>query len=178
MRNEILRKALFLSFIVVSFSGCAQELSSIQNVLTKTNKMLSSGSTDMSIPRLSPNQSQALQDQLRSKIGDHNIRQAREEAKEELEKILSVSACYSKYDIHRYLSAYSVAGKQDYLAPMWNMDFHPKSQCLSVIRLDDWKMHAKNAFSFRAMFVSDSSSEGRSVTYLMVKQPEGVWLLK
>jgi hypothetical protein len=58
------------------------------------------------------------------------------------------------------------------------MEYHPKSQCLSVTRLDDWKMHAKNAFSFRAMFVSDASSEGRSITYLMVKQPEGVWLLK
>jgi hypothetical protein len=56
--------------------------------------------------------------------------------------------------------------------------YHPKSQCLTVTRLDNWRMLARNAFSFRAVFVSDASSESVQESYEMIKQPDGTWLLR
>jgi hypothetical protein len=83
MQINVLKKAVFLSLIVLICPGCAQELSNLQSVLSATNKVLTTGNTDvnMSIPRLSPRQSQALQDQIHSKVGDQNIILAREEAR-------------------------------------------------------------------------------------------------
>ena len=58
-----------------------------------------------------------------------------------------------------------------------NMRYHPQSECLDVQRVDGWTAKARNAFRFRAQFVSAQSGESGERYYELVKQPDGVWLL-
>ena len=166
---NLIRINISIIVAVILLCGCTQ-LSALNNTITKTN-------VAMNMPSMTETQNQTMHANLLKKVNDNAIAQARVEAKPTLENILTISACYSKFDINKYLTAYSVAGKQDYVTPMFMMQYHPKSQCLTVTRLDNWKMAAKNAFSFRAIFVSDASSESRSIFYEMIKQPDGMWLL-
>lgn len=57
------------------------------------------------------------------------------------------------------------------------MQYHPKSQCLDVQRLDAWTSVALNAFRFRAQFVSEQSGESAQRFFTLAKQPDGVWML-
>jgi hypothetical protein len=41
-----------------------------------------------------------------------------------------------------------------------------------------WRMLARNAFTFRAVYLSEASSESRSINYEMVKQADGAWLFR
>ncbi len=54
--------------------------------------------------------------------------------------------------------------------------FHPKTQCVTVDRIDDVKAEAKNALSYRVVYVSDVSGETFITKYTMAQQPDGAWL--
>ena len=172
---------MLVAIAMLSLCGCMQQLKDLNSTLTKTNAAVAQGSTMPNMPEMSELQRQTLHSKLVNKVNDRAIHQAREEARPVIEKILEISACYPRFDIGRYLNAYSVAensGAYGHSAPMVMMNYHPKSECLTVSRVDSWRMLAKNALSFRAVFVSDASSESSSVNYEMIKQPDGTWLLR
>jgi hypothetical protein len=184
---------ILIGITIVYMCGCAQQLQHLSSALAETNRALAGGNkapnqpgmyasntptmSAPNMPTMSEAQAQAMHRHLSSKLGDRALLQAREEAKDNIEKILALSACYPDWQISRYLAPYSMEGRSDHEAPMLGMNYHPKSQCLGVVRIDNWKMTAKNAFSFRAVFVSEASAESRSIHYEMVKQPDGAWLL-
>jgi hypothetical protein len=184
---------ILIGITIVHMCGCAQQLQHLNNALAETNRALAGGINATNKPGMYPSntptmsapdmpvmseaQGQAIRIHLSSKLGDRALLQAREEAKDNIEKILAISACFPGWQIHRYLAAYSMEGRGDHETPMLGMNYHPKSQCLGIARIDNWKMSAKNAFSFRAVFVSEASAESRSIHYEMVKQPDGTWLL-
>jgi hypothetical protein len=169
----------------LSLCGCLQQLTDLNNSLSRASKMLPSesqvaapGSSLANLPQMSKPQLQIQQSQLSARTNDRAALQAREEARPVLEKVLSRSACYPRTDVYRYLTAYSIGERGGYPAPMVTMQYHPKSECLTVTRLDNWRMRARNAFSFRAVYVSDASSESATAEYEMIKQPDGAWLLR
>jgi hypothetical protein len=127
---------------------------------------------------MTPVQKEQLYSHLQSVSGSGDLRQAVSEAKPTIEKVLQISACYPNFDIYKYLQPYAADGNVAFGAPIAGMQYHPKTQCLSVIRLDSWKMLARNAFSFRSVFVSDASGESRSQYYEMIREPDGAWLFK
>jgi len=130
---------------------------------------------------MSERQTMTMNDQLLLKVHDMAVLRAREEARPTIQKVLAIAACYPNWDIGRYLTAYTTAekaGPYSQTAPMVTMNYHPKSECLTVTRVDNWRMLAKNALMFRALFVSDASSESASVNYEMIKDPDGSWLLR
>ncbi len=92
--------------------------------------------------------------------------------------VVLAQSCYPMYDVGKYLNRHSApnASGDIYLDPMYTMDHHPKSQCLTVDRVDDLKSTAKNAIAFRVIFVSDASGESKSLNYEMERQPDNTWL--
>lgn len=108
------------------------------------------------------------------------------DARNTASKVLLIISCYPERDVYTYLG--------NYLAPdsygpavfrgvikeniAMHMDYHPAGHCLTIDRIDNIKIEAKNAISFRAIFISDFSGETRERRYLMVKQPDGAWLFK
>lgn len=59
-----------------------------------------------------------------------------------------------------------------------NMQYHNRSQCVDVQRVDAWKVEARNAFSFRVQFVSEQSGESEEAFFTLSKQPDGVWMIQ
>jgi hypothetical protein len=177
MGKGIRKEGKVLAVIVVfSLCGCSiQQLKDLNSSLSKTNAALAPRSAVPSMPQMTEPQMQALHSRLSVKVNDNSILQVREEARDTIEKILTISACYPSWDIQRYLNAYTT-GERQHMAPMAATHYHPKSQCLTVTRLDNWRMLARNAFLFRAVFVSDASSESTSIDYEFIKQPDGTWL--
>lgn len=183
------KRAAIIVTSALSLFGCAQKLNDITSLLNSTKQVLASTGNIPSLPRaaglqgdlpamprMAEYQTQTLRAQISTKSGDNALAQAREDAKPTIEKILAISACCPDYTLQRYLAAYSVPEMGYYEAPMPRMQYHPKSQCLSVTRIDSWKMTARNAFSFRAIYVSEPSGESRSIVYEMIKEPDGTWL--
>lgn len=176
-----------LSLMVLLFTGCVQQLQDLNAALGKANGFLAPNSAGTPVasrggrgymPSMSDDQARELRSHLMVKLSDRALAQAKEEAAATIEKILAISACYPDYDIRSYLSAYAVAGSGIYYAPMTSMKYHPKSQCLRVTRVSNWKMNAKNAISFSATYVSEASDESSSLFYQMTKEPDGMWLLR
>lgn len=58
------------------------------------------------------------------------------------------------------------------------MQYHPKTSCVALLRLQGWKMPAANALGFEAIFQSEASKETSKAQYEFVRQPDGEWLLK
>lgn len=170
----------------LSLCGCLQQLTEINNSLSKASQIFSPGSQHGSpagdkvllMPHMTKPQLQTLHNQFSIRPHDPAVVRAREEARPVLEKILTISACHPDMYIHQYLVPYWSGQNHTPSAPMAGMQYHPKSECLTVTRLDNWRMNARNAFSFRAIYISDASSESRAEYYEMVKQPDGAWLLR
>lgn len=94
-------------------------------------------------------------------------------------EVVTSQSCYRSYDIYKYLGRYVAPKKSPELvfaSPMVNLTYHDKNACLSVERVDNFKSVAKNAISFRVVFVSDSSGESKNLNYTMIRQADGEWL--
>lgn len=172
---------MLILFSIFSLSGCARQLQDLDRTFSKINSFATSNSSvptnRSSMPRMSEAQVNTLHTLLMKQVHDQSIAQARAEANSDIEKILRVSACYSDSNPHTVLRQYSLPEKSFFEMPMWRTQYHPRSNCLTVTRLDSWKMLARNALTFRAVFVSEESSESTQVVYEMRRQPDGVWLL-
>ena len=82
-----------LSLVIFMLCGCMQQLKDFNSTLSRTNAALSPGSSITSVsnmPQMSEPQIQALHSQLITKVNDNAILHAREEAKGNIEKVLSI----------------------------------------------------------------------------------------
>ncbi|GFO54497.1 hypothetical protein GMSM_15040 [Geomonas sp. Red276] len=176
MKTTLRMSVQIVSLLILSLnSGCA-ELASLNKAITNKTAAITNNSASLNMPPMSSAQQEQMHSHFQAHFGS-GLQQAVEEARPTIEKTLQISACYPNYDIEKYLQPYTSGGGVIIGAPMAAMQYHPKTQCLSVVRLDSWKMLARNAFSFRAVFVSDASGESRSLYYNMIKEPDGAWLL-
>lgn len=175
--------ALFLAVGATTvLAGCLAQMEALNNALAKGNTAVSNfsgGTAAPPMPVMSGPQRQAMRSQLAVAVSDRGLVLAREEAKGTIEKVLVTSACYTGFDLNQYLQQYlDPQPDMGLFSPMVRMNYHPKSQCLTITRLDGWRMLAKNAFVFRAVYVSEASSETASLHYKMVKQADGAWLFR
>ncbi len=95
--------------------------------------------------------------------------------------VMLMQSCYGNYDVANVLARYTAPNYRPsdvFHSPMDNMAHHPKSKCLTVDRIDDMKATAKNAISFRVMYVSDVSGEGKPMYYEMEREPDDTWLFQ
>jgi len=164
--------------------GCAQQLEQVKQVnqaLSTINGAPRGGNQPMNGGlQPTPSQTAAIDSQLSGPMGDKNIAEARKEAAANISKLLNIMSCTPPGSYpSAYLTPMKAPGSNAtlHVPPTAHMRYHPKSQCLTVSRLDGWRMQAKNAFQFRAVYSSDASGEGASYGYTFIKQPDGAWLL-
>jgi hypothetical protein len=173
-------RKLILVVSAVSLIGCTEHLKHINQTLEGVTGVRGGGSAQPpSGPRLphpTPAQIEALQNQLTVKNADGLVSSARQEAWPTIQRVIGFVACYPGYDGERYLGQYRAPNNGSIWGVMASLHYHPKSQCLTVVRLDNWSMPARNALAFRAVYISEASGEGRDRTYELVKQPDGAWL--
>lgn len=62
--------------------------------------------------------------------------------------------------------------------PMLKTRYHNKSQCLDVIRIDDWAKPAKNALTFKVRLISPQSDEATYQNFTLVRQPSNEWMVR
>ena len=100
-----------------------------------------------------------------------------QESRDLVAEILLISSCnfHAPEDQLRRFKA--PGASLNFVTTTIRMRYHPPSECLDVQRVDGWSGKAKNAFRFRAQFVSAQSGESAERYYELVKQPDGIWLL-
>lgn len=160
-------------------------LERINNGLKKTNAALAgSGSTAQHGPAM-PTPSQAQVEQLAklvvSPVISADAKPLWDSARDRIGEVLLFESCYPEFGSYKYLAKYAAPGAEPALAfhsPIFRMTYHPKTECVSVERIDDVKLLAKNAFSFRVVFVSDASGETQTNRHSLVRQPDGAWLFR
>lgn len=107
-------------------------------------------------------------------------------ASETVLKVTQFLSCYPSFPVSEHLMRYVAPGDEQVAGFIFQgvMDrgayggfrYHPKSQCVSVDRIDSVKAKANNALSYRVIFLSDSSGETYIGRYTIARQPDGVWL--
>lgn len=120
---------------------------------------------------------------------DKTAAQAMEDALPVVKKVIAIHQCTIDKQSLRMLNTYGLPGSnfQDYYPQGfygWNgfvggdWRFHEKSICPSVQLIDQWKMQALNALSFRVVYFADDSGESDTFTYRMRKSSIGTWQLE
>jgi hypothetical protein len=123
---------------------------------------------------------------------DKAVAQAVDEALPTVKKILAIHRCVIDYQSLRLLNPFAVPGKvfgADIIAdqmtygrvvgvsPGKSWKYHQKSTCPSIRAIDNWKMPALNALTFRVSFLADDSGEADIRYYSLLKSPSGAWEL-
>lgn len=100
------------------------------------------------------------------------------EAKPTIEKMVAMTACtIQQSPLNQFTDPDSGLGLPAPLSVSYKLKYH-KSGCLSVLRINNVKRQASNAFSFTVYYQSPQSEETDSYDYLAIKQPDGEWLFK
>ncbi|MEJ8845119.1 hypothetical protein [Variovorax rhizosphaerae] len=182
IREKILRNIGIISTLatVALLSGCAQQVKQGNQTLGSTSNPQQSSGPVIGSPQPSQAQLAAIDATLTAPMSDKSIAEARREAAPNISKVLRIMSCSPRGELpNRYLNSLADPGTNlmNHVAPAIGMQYHPKGQCLTVTRLDGWRMKAKNAFYFRAVYSSDASGESSTRGYSFIKQPDGLWLL-
>lgn len=170
--------------LACSFVPAAQA----QNFLQKLNDKLAKASTALSgsssqtlgagAAQPTSQQLQQLADALSASGKPVQVQPMYEEARKTISDLLLVTSC-----------DFTQGGKQlvpfvapgvwvnSFVSPVATMSHHSRSQCLDVQRLDGWQAKAKNAFRFRALYVSAQSGESANKGFELTRQPDGNWLV-
>ncbi|MEI7870389.1 MAG: hypothetical protein WCI11_21135 [Candidatus Methylumidiphilus sp.] len=175
--------------IALSVSGCTSTLKDINGGLSTINNGLStvnSGRYSKSIPQQSNNalitssQQVSLQSNLKQKTLDKNIDSAIIESSPVIADFITINSCITGYDgsqLNRYAAPVKLYPNNNYNgAPIPQMRYHNKTSCATVLRVQGWKMPARNALQFEVSYISDTSGEVVKGSYEVVKQPNGEWL--
>ncbi len=101
-----------------------------------------------------------------------------QEAKGLIGEILLTTSCIFSSPGRMLAKHKAPQGVLDIWSVAMNMQYHNRSQCVDVQRVDAWKVEARNAFSFRVQFVSEQSGESQEAFFTLSKQPDGVWMIQ
>lgn len=180
-----------LACLTTIFSGCAglnEGLSTVNNGLSTINSALgtvtgtTTNATSASVlAPISAEQKQKIINGLSTSQAQYkgNIANAIGEATPNINQVISFLSCYPSYDAGKYLAQYAAPDYSPFAGlatPLRRMQYHSKSQCVTLNKLQGWKMPANNALRFEAIYISDTSGESIKQTYEIVKQPSGEWL--
>lgn len=186
-------KQLFISSLVtMSMVGCAnvnEGLNTLNNGLATVNQILGAPNTTTGQSTSAPNLARITTAQ--TNLISQNINKGQQqasakmriaitEASPNIEKVIRFISCYPNFNPQKFLNQYEAPNEDPFIThtPISRMQYHPKTQCVSVVRFQDWSMPAANALKFQVVYQSDSSGESNTQKYEMVKQPSGEWLYK
>lgn len=124
-----------------------------------------------------PNQKQAVQSAI-SKSDNPTINLAINEARKHIETLALNASCNSDYEligIGAILSSHAT-NRTNLWSPISGMQYAPRNQCLTVMRIGGWTMPAKNALHFTIVYQSDVSGENK-ISQVEMQKEDGVWLV-
>lgn len=125
-------------------------------------------------------QSAKIDAALQVKSPDKALTQAVAEAAAAIAPFLKIHSCMTGYNASS-LNVFAAPGKtypnNNYTkGPMPTMYKHDKAACVSVVRIQGWKMPSPNSLRFEVVYASDQSGESGKGQHEVQKQPGGEWL--
>ncbi len=184
-KEWIVRTLSFLTAVAclaatVSVQGCstAQLQGFNQQMANLNNGTASVANPGPPMPQFTAAQQQQLLSQINQPQTQLALRVAVRQAAPTMQKVLQFLACYPGLNPQKYLQQYVVPNDvvAIFYSPMSRMRYASKSQCVNITRIDGWRMHALNAFSFSVVYTSALSGEDATMQYAMVKGADGTWL--
>lgn len=165
-------------------------LEQANSALAEANLTLAGGAKPASTPgatkgvlpglaRISPEQRAAITDRLGKPQQNEDLEQSIAEARATLQPFLERTSCIPGYN-GSSLNIFAAPGYsfQMYVSPSIRTQYHDKSVCMDLVRLQGWNKPARNALQVEAVFEAADSGESTKAHYLLVRQPDGVWLLR
>lgn len=165
-------------------------LEQANGALAEANRTLAAGAAPASTPagtrgalpglaRISPEQRAAITDRLGKPQQSEDLQQSIAEAKATLQPFLERVSCIPDYNVSS-LNVFAAPGYSFaiYVSPSPRTQYHDKSVCMDLVRLQGWSKPARNALRVEAIFEAADSGESTKASYLLVRQPDGVWLLR
>lgn len=131
---------------------------------------------------MTPEQTTGLQAALSVKIGDPVIARDVAEARPLIEKLVTIGACNTSDAAWNATNVDRLNPKtfNDYIifTIVGTSKYHDKRFCFDVQRVGSWSKPAKNALSFQSWYVSSQSGEAGTVSFELIKTPEGRWMIR
>lgn len=128
---------------------------------------------------ISADQQSAIQNQFEVKTKDKNLAEAVGQAKENIGKFLEVESCIANFSGSQ-LNLYAAPGKQfadmNYWPVMASARKHVRDTCVTVTKIQGWKLSAKNSLVFEVVYTADDSGEIVKKRYEVQKQGDDSWL--
>ncbi len=167
-------------------------LEQMNNSLAETNRALAGGATPVStsspaaksqtlagLARIAPEQRAAITERLAQTQPNQDLQQSIAEAKTTIQPFLERASCITTWN-GSSLNIFAAPGANfgTYSAPNLRTQYHDRSTCMDVVRLQGWSKPAKNALKFEAVFEAADSGESTKGNYLLIRQPDGVWLFR
>jgi hypothetical protein len=196
-------KAFSLIGLVMLSSGCAEDLKNLQQFNSSLSTLAAGGQPrpaffgDQATPIfsqnvMSPNIVDAFQSKLTPPSNNGAISANWTSAKPLVEKVVGLGACgvgpYANNGGQDEIEAWKSLGRwtdPDVKNPLvsgsfplaiWHTQYHPKSSCMSILRIDKWAKPSRNTLAFRVQFVSDASDETVYINYLFKILDDGTWV--
>ncbi len=191
---KIFRVFLCLAVIPI-LSGCAAELSKNLQTLNQslqTRQAAGNSALGFSQNVMPPSETARFESKLSPNSSDRALTANWNSLKPLADKLVSLSACgvgpWPQNGGQNEIEAWKSLGR--YIDPdvrnphshgsfplaIWHTQYHPRSACMNILRVDKWSMPSKNSISFRVQFISDISNETVFVIYLFKANEEGTWL--
>lgn len=135
------------------------------------------------VSALTDAQVQAIAKAIRKGPHPATLKEGTDELWPTLDRWVERIACINHYEGARSIDEFaapraSMVIKYMHAYPMSFMRYHDIDQCLSVLRLQGWRMPADNALQFEVVFRADDSGETTTSQHEAVRQPDGSWLFR
>lgn len=167
----------------------SKDLSNLNVAMASALPASSGNSTASNAPRLATPAKNAGKNTQLVVPTDKAVAQAMEDALPVVKKVVGIHQCTMDKQSLRMLNAYGIPGSnfQDYYPQGFygwsgyvggDWRYHEKSTCPSVQLIDQWRMQALNALSFRVAYFADDSGESDIFTYRLRKSSAGTWQLE
>ena len=174
---------LATAIVLISISGCAQDLERMTNDLRALNQGTSRPA--QATPSLSLAQStETAQAQPTQLIipSDKSVAAAIDSALPVIKEVISLNRCMKNEDSLRMLNFYAVPGKNFQLHWYYPnsknyLKYHDFNKCISARTMDQWSMPALNVLRFRVVYFADDSGETVNFQYEFKRIDDGSWKL-
>jgi hypothetical protein len=133
------------------------------------------------LAKMTGEQLSSLQDNLIAKSKDRDTIEAASQAKDVIFQVLAFESCLTNYDgsaLNRYSAPGVSIPNMNYFPVMMSTKKHIRDSCLSVIKIQGWKLLAKNSLVAEVTFSADDSGEVTKKGYEFQRQFDGSWQYK
>ena len=178
---------LATAIVLISISGCAQDLERLSNDLRDLNQgtsrqTQSSGTPGLSMARSAESAQSTPTQMIFPK--DKSVAAAMENAMPNISKVISLHRCMKSPSNMRMLNFHAIPGRNfettyewNYPNGTWFMKYHDRNHCVAARTMDQWSMPALNALRFRVVYFAEDSGETVNFQYEFKRVEDGSWKL-